>query len=94
MNNRGPFHLARIKLLLSLADSSQSEAKYEEAIEYLKSALAISENIKGAKHPDLIDILVQTANNYQLLNKPDLAHPFLQRSLLLVEINTEQPLKP
>jgi tetratricopeptide (TPR) repeat protein len=85
MNNRGPFHLARIKLLLLLAGSSQKDAQYEETIEYLKSALAISENIKGANHPDLIEILVQTADNYQLLNKPALAHPFLQRSLLLVE---------
>ncbi|MBF0445005.1 MAG: tetratricopeptide repeat protein [Magnetococcales bacterium] len=85
MNNRGPFHLARIKLLLELADSSQKEKKHEETIEYLKRALAISENIKGVNHPDLIDILVQTANNYQHLNKPALAHPFLQRSLLLVE---------
>ncbi|MBF0193854.1 MAG: tetratricopeptide repeat protein [Magnetococcales bacterium] len=85
MNNRGPYHLARINLLLSLADSSQRNGKYEETIEYLKSALAISENLKGADHHDLVAILLQTAKNYQFLNKPNLAQPFLQRSLLLEE---------
>ncbi|MBF0381247.1 MAG: tetratricopeptide repeat protein [Magnetococcales bacterium] len=85
MNSRGPFHLARIKLLLSLAESSQKEKKYEEAIEYLKSALAISENIKGISHPDLVDILVKTAKNYQLLNNPPQAQPLLHRSLLILE---------
>ncbi|MBF0357410.1 MAG: tetratricopeptide repeat protein [Magnetococcales bacterium] len=85
MGSRGPFHLARIKLLLSLAKSSQKDAKYEEAIEYLKGALAISENIQGLEHPHLVPILIQMAKNYQLIGKPAMGRPILSRSLTLLE---------
>jgi tetratricopeptide (TPR) repeat protein len=85
MKNNGPFHLARIKLLLSLAKSSQEATTYEKAINHLKSALAISENIKGVDHPDLFHILNQMAKNYQLSGKPVAGQPFLQRSLQLIE---------
>ena len=85
MKTQGPFHLARIELLLSLAEASKKEAKYTEAMEHFKSALAISENIKGVDHADLFPILIQMADNYQLAGKPVAGRPFIQRALSLVE---------
>ena len=85
MKKSGPFHLARIKLLLSLADSKTAEKKYEDSVEHLKSALAISENMKGVDHHDLFHILIKIAKNHQMAGKPLQASPFLQRSLALAE---------
>ena len=85
MESSGPYHSVRVEVLSSLAHILFNEGAYTQAVELLKSALAISENMWGSKHPDLLPTLQSLAVCYQNMGKPNLSRPIIVRSLALVE---------
>lgn len=90
MQARGPYHSARVEVLTNLADLSerdplQAQGGPIQTVELLKSVLAISENMKGASHPDLVPILKKLAEHYQKTGKRDQSRPLIMRIITLVE---------
>lgn len=90
MNTSGPYHGARVEILVTLAelakkDASQNPWELRQAMEALKSALAISENMKGRDHPDLVPILKNLAEVYQKMGRLDQSRLLIVRVISLVE---------
>ena len=90
MKSSGPYHGARVDVLTSLATLTEKKVPQTprntgKVIEYLKSALAISENMNGSDHPDLVPILENLAAIYQKMGKPDQSRPLVVRTIALVE---------
>ncbi|MBF0183083.1 MAG: tetratricopeptide repeat protein [Magnetococcales bacterium] len=85
LESSGPYHSARADVLYSLATLLIEEEEYAQAVELLKSALAISENMRGTHHPDLLPILQRLAFAYQKMAKANLSRPVLSRTLSLME---------
>ncbi|MBF0160667.1 MAG: tetratricopeptide repeat protein [Magnetococcales bacterium] len=85
MESSGPYHSLRVEVLNSLAHILQKEGDYIQAVELLKSALAITENMRGGQHPDLLPLLQNLAICYQKTGKPGQSRPLLVRTLALVE---------
>lgn len=90
MQTSGPYHAARVEILAHLASFAEGNLPHnrvtpEQAIKFLKQALAISENMEGAHHPDLVPILKKLAKHYQEMGKPDQSRPLLMRAAALVE---------
>ncbi|MBF0099132.1 MAG: tetratricopeptide repeat protein [Magnetococcales bacterium] len=85
LETSGPYHSARTEVLFLLATILLEEEEYPQAIELLKSALAIAENMRGTNHPDLLPILQRLANAYQKMAKPNLSRALFTRILSLTE---------
>ena len=81
----GPYHAARAEVLQDLSLILEERQESENAQELLKSALAITENMRGSDHPVLIPMLNRTARLHQKLGKPALGRAPLQRALGLSE---------
>ena len=90
MSSSGPYHAARVEIFTSLATLAEGEPSKNRgdpirAVDYLKSALAISENMEGANHPDLEPILTRLTQNYQRMGRPDQSRPIILRNIALME---------
>ncbi len=84
MESSGPYHSARVDVLTHLAQIVHDEGDYAQEVELLKSALAISENMRGTNHPDLLPLLKKLAIGYQEMGKPSQSRPIVARLLSLV----------
>ena len=90
MKTSGPYHGARVEILNNLAILAnkkfhQNPDDPSQIIESLKGALAISENMNGSDHPDLVPILDRLAKLYQTMGKPNQGRPIIMRVITLVE---------
>ncbi|MEO5362369.1 MAG: tetratricopeptide repeat protein [Magnetococcus sp. DMHC-8] len=85
METSGPYHGARVEVLTSLAHIAHNDGDHAQEVELLKSALAVSENMRGTHHPDLLPLLKKLAIGYQQMGKPNLGRPIIVRTLALVE---------
>lgn len=85
MESTGPYHSIRVEVLTALADLVYGEGDYPQSVELLKSGLAISENMRGVKHPDLVPLLSKLAMGYQKMGKSNQSRPIILRTLSLVE---------
>ena len=79
--------------LLNAGETLYYDGKYEAALVPLEEALQLNLDLRGDRHPAVVDVLLRLAKSKKRLRKPQESLAYLERGLEIIQTNSKKPTK-